>query len=41
LSELEALELTARNQMNDWVSQAEERLAAVAYIDTIMTQIGK
>ena len=41
LSELEALDLTARNQMNDWVSQAEERLAAVAYIDTIMAQIGK
>ena len=41
LSELEALDLTARNQMNDWVSKAEERLAAVAYIDTIMAQIGK
>ena len=41
LSELEALDLTARNQMNDWVSKAEERLAAVAYIDTIMAQIEK
>lgn len=41
LSELEALDLTARNQMNDWVSQAEERLAAVAYIETIVAQIGK
>ena len=41
LSELEALDLTARNQMNDWISKAEERLAAVAYIDTIMAQIGK
>ena len=41
LSELEALDLTARNQMNDWVSKAEERLAAVAYLDTIMAQIEK
>lgn len=41
LSELEALDLTARNQMNNWVSKAEERLAAVAYLDTIMAQIEK
>ena len=41
LSELDALDLIARDQMDDWISKAKERLAAVAYIDTIMAQIEK
>ena len=41
LSELDALDLIARDQMDDWISKAKERLAAVAYIDTIMEQIEK
>ena len=41
LSELESLDLAARIQMGDWISQAKERLAVVAYIDTIMAQIEK
>ena len=41
LSELESLDLAARTQMGDWISQAKERLAVVAYIDTIMAQIEK
>jgi hypothetical protein len=41
LSELESLDLAARTQMGGWISQAEERLAVVAYIDTIMAQIEK
>ncbi len=41
LSELDALDLIARDQMGDWISKARERHAAVAYIDTIMAQIEK
>lgn len=41
LSELDALDLIARDQMGDWISKARERHAAVAYIDKIMAQIEK
>lgn len=41
LEELKTLNSTALGQMGDWIAKAEARLAAVAYIDTIMAQIEK